>query len=223
MLIHPKAILAVSRAAATEASRYALNVIHVQRMADGVQLTATNGKYLLRSTTPEADAEELPAGAIGRYPAIGPEALFEGKLEPGAAVKAAKAAKGNKARADVLGWVGLDEGNYNGTATLETWANLSPTRSTSATPEGHFPPTDSIIPMPDEDSHVSVTLDPRMLRDVCEAIIEAADDGTKGRGAARLLGITLRVAREGGESKPVRIDGLNVIGSLVGVVMPITG
>ena len=84
MLIHPKAILAVSRAAATEASRYALNVIHVQRMADGVQLTATNGKYLLRSTTPEADAEELPAGAIGRYPAIGPEALFEGKLEPGA-------------------------------------------------------------------------------------------------------------------------------------------
>lgn len=173
MLIPSKIFTAgISKLCDTEASRYALGGVKIERDSEGrPHIVATDGRKLIECTWAEPDASDYPAGwaldHVSEYEAIIPKKNWEeaGKLPP---VRTPKA---------ILRYVVLEEPTTNGTVTLGATDLETDRRVTARQIEGRFPRWGDVFPHQQPHEQTTIAMDAGYVAEVCAILGKLADNG----------------------------------------------
>ncbi len=172
MLI-PRQVFNVSKLAARESTRYAINGVNVERVDGQCVATTTDGRRLISVKWSDEDIRaEFPpdvgdVAPLDDFQTIVSRSQWDeaGKLIPKRTLK------------PVLGNCLLDENSANGEVTLAA-TDLDRTRSVKgASVEGNFPKYRDIIPDYDIGRNaVAIGVNPRFLAEVARAVEDTATD-----------------------------------------------
>ena len=214
MLI-PASIFPISRIAATDATRYTLNTVHLERSKEGqARAVTTDGKRLLIATWAEEPGDDFP-----KVEGVDPARVngFAANIPSDSWELAAKGIPKGRTFRPILRSVLLDELGANGTLSLATTDLENPRHVRVKSAEGHFPPFDGVIPRADGDDAIRVRLSASLLAELLTTMSKMADRGAvKGQNPD---GIDITFY---GPEKPIRldVDGANGV-QVTGALMPI--
>ena len=213
-MLVPKRIFAISKAAAREQGRYAINGVALQRTPDGRPLAlATDGRRLLVATWREEKAADLPEGVmqgqdIQHTPDAEAHGLTQGVIVPLTAWAEAERSIPRKAPRPILKHAAFGvEGRMVkiGASDLEIAK-----RNDALAVAGIFPKWRSVLPRYDEDETVCVSVNPKYLAELAQTVADIAGDQDDGS-------VTL-VIKDG--KRPLLVVKETPEGAAIGVLMP---
>lgn len=212
MLI-PREVFAVSKCAARESTRYAINGVCVERESDGkCRASTTDGRMLVSVSWDDAETrDKFPDVGSSATPVDGFTSIVDRE-------------HWNRAARDITTRISepirrhslLDETTANGRADFRTPSDRKsePNQAEAETIEGHFPKWRDVVPDYDIGVNaIEIGFNPDLLSTLLRAISDAATD-------AESKGVRLIIPKN--PKQPMLIKAHNSEGrEAVGVIMPV--
>jgi DNA polymerase III sliding clamp (beta) subunit (PCNA family) len=216
MLI-PKSLAPIAVAAATEATRFTMNGVHLTRLPNGrAQMTATDGRRVLRATWTDADAIQYPTMLAGGSP-LDPAGKAEKRLDaivPIPALLDALKAAAKSRHKPILAHAVLEESSVNGTVRLVATDMERVHDSKTRVLDGEYPDFSGVFP---KRLKRLGCLNPRLLGEALIAMAKIMEAE-----GCELPSVYVDVADKDSKGNPWVFTGKAGSIELQAVVMPIT-